>query len=194
MNSLGRLKHHLRRGNLYRRSDLEQWSTSVDRHLRQLVAEGTLQKMSQGLYYFPKETDFGLAPPDEYSLVRAFLKDDDFLIFSFNDYNSLGVGTTQLYNKRMVYNHKRHGEFELGSRKFFFHMKPKFPKKLSSEFLLVDLVNNLDLLAEDCEAVLRNVKAKAMEANQGNLKRIVATFGGVKAKKFFLTILEDQSK
>lgn len=194
MNSLERLKRHLKRGNVYRRSDLGQWSTSVDRHLKQLTDDRALQKMSHGLYHFPKKTDFGLAPPDESTLVRAFLKDEDFLIFSFNDYNSLGVGTTQLYNKRMVYNHKRHGEFELGGRKFYFHIKPKFPKKLTPEYLLVDLVNNLDLLAEDCEVVLRNVKAKAREANQGNLKRIVTTFGGAKAKKFFLPILEDQTK
>jgi hypothetical protein len=28
--------------------------------------------------------------------------------------NSVGVGTTQLYDKTVVYNHKRHGNFSLG--------------------------------------------------------------------------------
>lgn len=190
MNTLCKLKSRLRRGHVYRRSDLEQWSNTVDRHLKQLVTEGTLQKMSQGLYYYPKETVFGAAPPEESALVRTFLKDDDFLITSPNAYNTLDVGTTQLYNRRVVYNHKRHGAFELGGRKFFFHMKPKFPKKLSLEFLLVDLVNNLDTLAEDKEAVLRKAKEKAGKLDLVKLKRVVSSYGGVKAKKVFSSILE----
>lgn len=190
MDSLKKLKNQLRRGNVYRRADLERWSNAVDRHLSQLTEDGTLQKLSQGLYYYPKETVFGSVPPGESALVRTFLKDGDFLITSPNSYNSLGVGTTQLYNKRVVYNHKRHGEFELGGRKFFFHMKPKFPKKLSKEFLLVDLVNNVDSLAEDRELVLENVVKNAGTLDKKKLKRAVQEFGGVKAKKLLLPLLE----
>lgn len=190
METLNNLKRHLRRGQVYRRSDLERWSSSIDRHLKQLVTEGTLQKMSQGVYYYPKETVFGSAPPDETNLVRSFLKDDAFLITSPNAYNALEIGTTQLYNKRVVYNHKRHGEFELGGRKFFFHMKPKFPRKLSPEFLLVDLINNLDTLAEDKEAVLLKAKEKAARLDPVKLKRNVTAYGGIKAKKVFSPILE----
>lgn len=192
MSTLSTLKRHLRRGNVYRRADLERWSTAVDRHLNQLVEDGTFQKLSHGLYYYPKETVFGPTPPEEAILVRSFLKDDDFLITSPNAYNSLGVGTTQLYNKRVVYNHKRHGEFELGGRKFFFHAKPKFPKKLSEEFLLVDLVNNLDTLAEDKEMVLSKAKEKAGKLDLAKLKRTVSAYGGAKAKKVFSSILEGQ--
>lgn len=192
MDTLRKLKRHLRRGSVYRRSDLERWSSSVDRHLKQLLTEGTLQKMSQGVYYYPKETVFGVAPPEESALVRSFLKDDEFLITSPNAYNSLEVGTTQLYNKRVVYNHKRHGEFDLGGRKFFFHMKPKFPKSLSPEFLLVDLVNNLDTLAEDKEMVLSKAKEKAGKLDLAKLKRTVSAYGGAKAKKVFSSVLEAQ--
>lgn len=192
MNTLNKLKKHLRRGNVYRRADLERWSTAVDRHLGQLVEEGTLQKLSHGLYYYPKESVFGPTPPDEANLVRSFLKDDDFLITSPNAYNSLGVGTTQLYNKRVVYNHKRHGEFELGGRKFFFHSKPKFPKKVTQEFLLVDLVNNLDSLAEDKTDVMRQVLDKAKNMELKKIKRNVSEYGNVRTKKLLSPILENQ--
>ncbi|HAZ26366.1 MAG TPA: hypothetical protein DCY95_18800, partial [Algoriphagus sp.] len=134
----------------------------------------------------------GAAPPDESALVRSFLKDDEFLITSPNAYNALEVGTTQLYNKRVVYNHKRHGEFDLGGRKFFFHMKPRFPKKVTPEFLLVDLINNLDTLAEDKMAVLSRAKERAAKLDPVKLKRIVYTYGGSRAKKVFLPIVEDQ--
>jgi hypothetical protein len=76
--------------------------------------------------------------------VAGFLKDHRFLLASPNAYNALGVGTTQLYDKTVVYNHKRHGQFSLGGRTFDFRQKPSLPKKLTREFLLVDLANNLD--------------------------------------------------
>ncbi len=194
MKTLNKLVRHLRRGSVYRRADLEQWSNAVDRHLGELVKNGTLQKLSHGLYYYPKETVFGLVPPDEAALVRSFLKDDAFLLTSPNAYNTLGVGTTQLYNKRVVYNHKRHGEFELGGRTFFFHLKPRFPKKLTPEFLLVDLVNNLKVLAEDPKEVLSKVKSKAKTMEERKLKKTVKAYGGVKAKKVFGSVFNATEK
>ena len=128
MAQLDELRRHLKRGEVYRRTDLTKWSKSVDRHLEELLEDGTLKKLSQGLYYFPKKSAFGDTPPEEEVLVRGFLKDDRFLLTSPNAYNSLGVGTTQLYNTRTVYNHKRHGQFSLGNRKFNFHLKHHFPK------------------------------------------------------------------
>ncbi len=191
MEKLNTLMKHLRRGQVYRRADLEQWSKAVDRHLGELVENQTLQKLSHGLYYYPKETVFGVVPPEEKALIRSFLKDDEFLLTSPNAYNMLGVGTTQLYNKRTVYNHKRHGEFDLGGRTFFFHLKPRFPKKLTSEFLLVDLVNNLDTLAEDTQKVLSMVKTKAKTMDVKKLKKAVQAYGGVRAKKVLTPVLNN---
>ena len=99
MNALNKLKQHLRPGQVYRRADLLPWSNAVDRHLKQLVEEGTLTKLSGGLYYCPKHTNFGAAPASEEKLVEAFLKDHRFLLTSPNAYNVLGVGSTQLYNE-----------------------------------------------------------------------------------------------
>lgn len=190
MSRLNEVKKHLRPGQVYRRADLEGWSNAVDRHLKQLNREGALVKLSGGMYYCPKPTTFGAAPPDDHALVRAFLKDDRFLLSSPNAYNALGLGTTQLYNETVVYNHKRHGRFTLGNRSFDFRMKPFFPHKLTPEFLLVDLVNNLDRLAEDHDTVLDNVKKKASEMNAQALSHAVRNYGCVRAKKFFAAALE----
>ena len=179
MTKLDELKKHLRPGRAYRRGDLERWSTSIDRHLKQLVEDGTLKKLSGGLYAYPKETVFGPAPAKDNDVVSAFLKDDPFLLASPNAYNSLGVGTTQLYDKTVVYNHKRHGEFQLGGRKFWFRVKPRFPKSLTKEFLLVDLVNNLYQLAETNQEVLERVKSSASKSDGPRLRRAVRDYGNV---------------
>ena len=190
MSQLHQLKRQLKQGRVYRRTELANWSKSVDRHLDELVQDGTLQKLSQGLYYFPKESAFGKTPPDENVLVQSFLNDHRFLLTTPNAYNSLGVGTTQLYNERTVYNHKRHGEFKLGNRTFHFKVKPHFPKKVTQEFLLVDLVNNLDTLAEDGSTVLKKVAEKVAEMDVKKLTHSVAEYGSVRTKKMFAPLLQ----
>jgi len=189
MESVDRLRKKLKPGEVYRRGELASWSSSVDRHIGELVKDGTLQKLSGGLFYYPRQTVFGQAPPDERKLVSGFLKDDEFLLTSPNVYNSLGVGTTQLYNTRVVYNHKRHGKFRLGNQEFDFRVKHRFPSLATPEFLLVDLVNNLNSLAEDKEKVLKNVAQKATGMNKTALKKSVARYGNVGTKKFFAPLL-----
>jgi hypothetical protein len=175
----------LRPGQVYRRADLAAWSKAVDRHLKQALETGALTKQAAGLYYAPKQTAFGAAPPKDDELVATFLNGSRFLLASPNAYNGLGVGTTQLHNKTVVYNHKRHGSFKLGGRTYDFRMKPAFPRKLSPEFLLVDLVNNVDQLGEDRQALLERVKSRLAAADPVRLQTAVRSYGSERAKKFF---------
>jgi hypothetical protein len=192
---LQELKAHLKPGQVYRREDLTRWSNAVDRHLKQLVSDGTLTKLAGGLYSYPKKTVFGKAPAEDDKLVETFLKDRRFLLASPNAYNNLGVGTTQLYDKTVVYNRKRHGDFQLGGRKFAFRVKADFPKTLTKEFLLVDLVNNLDQLAEAKNEVLERVRKRAASLDTRRLQRAVRDYGSVRTKKFFERALKlDESR
>ena len=193
MDSLKTLRKQLKAGKVYRRADLLPYTTSPDRHLAALVKDGSLTKVSQGVYYVPRATVFGTPPPDDKTLVKSFLKDNRFLILSPNMYNMLGIGTTQLYNDRVVYNHKRHGLFELGGLKFRFHRKQDFPAVLTKEFLLVDLVSNLKTLAEDENTLLQNVKRKVAEMDSDKLRKVVDRYGSIKAKKFFAPLLNKPS-
>ena len=194
MNRLKQLEKHLRPGRVYRRADLAKWSKSVDRHARALVEAGVLEKLQNGLYYYPKSSVFGQVPADERELVRTFLKEDDFLLTSPNSYNALGMGTTQLYNTRVVYNHKRHGHFALGGQTFEFRRKPRFPRKMTEEFLLVDLMNNLSELAEDTEALRARAQIKARELNERKLLEAARKYGKVATNKFFESVLMDNDR
>lgn len=177
------LAGELRAGRVYRREDLAQLSNAVDRHLRLLVTSGRLKKLAPGLYYAPKQSSFGPLPPADDQVVSGFLRDKDFLVFSPSAYNTVGLGTTQLYNRTLVYNHKRHGVFRLGNRQFDFRMKPRFPKKLTPEFLYVDLLNNLQELAEDRDAVLRQARSRQSLFDPTRLQRAADSFGSVATRK-----------
>jgi hypothetical protein len=61
---------------------------------------------------------------------------------------------------------------------------------LSPEFLLVDLVNNLDRLAESKAEVLARVKQRATALDAARLRRAAQDYGSVKARKFFADILQ----
>ncbi len=181
--ALARLAGELQAGRVYRREDLASLSTAVDRHLRELVAAGKLKKLAQGLYHAPKQSSFGPLPPADDQVVGGFLRDKEFLVFSLSAYNTVGLGTTQLYNRTLVYNHKRHGVFRLGNRQFDFRMKPRFPKKLTPEFLYVDLLNNLEELAEDRDAILRQARSKLPTFDSVRLQRAAGSFGSMATRK-----------
>ena len=191
MNALDRLRLHLRPGEIYRRAQLVAFSSAVDRHLKQLVDSGELQKLKAGVYYRPKTSTFGEVPPEETKLLEAFLKDTDFLVVSLNAYNAMGVGTTQLYNEKLVYNHKRDGRMALNGQKYYFLKNRKFPKKTSEEFLLVDLVNNLDLLAENTAKLKKLVMEKAFSMDVRKIMKAVKAFGKARTQKIFAELLEN---
>lgn len=178
-----RLAGELQAGRVYRREDLARLSTAVDRHLSELVAMGRLKKLAQGLYHVPEQSSFGPLPPADAQVVGGFLRDQDFLVFSPSAYNSVGLGTTQLYNRTLVYNHKRHGIFKLGNRQFDFRVKPRFPNQLSAEFLFVDLLNNLSELAEDRDAVLHQARKKLQSFEPARLRYATDSFGSMATRK-----------
>ncbi len=191
MSALNELKRRLRPGQVYRRRDLARWSNAVDRHLRQLVDEGRLEKVSGGVYMAPRKTRFGTAPASPEKLVEAFLGADKFLMISPNAYNGLGVGTTQLYNELVVYNRKRDGRMKLDGRTYDFRRRPAFPAKLSEEVLLVDLLHNLDRLAEDKAAVLPRALARARDMDRSRLAKAVREYDSARVRRLLKPVLED---
>jgi hypothetical protein len=183
MGAAAQIADELQVGRVYRRMDIAHLSKSVDRHINQLLSIGMLKKLARGLYYAPRHSRFGPLPPSDEQVVKEFLRDTDFLILSPSSYNTVGLGTTQLYNITLVYNHKRYGVFKLGNRQFHFRVKPRFPKKLTPEFLYVDLLNNLDELAEDRDAVLSQARTKLLAFNPSQLQKALDRYGNMATRK-----------
>lgn len=186
MTSPRQLASHLKPGRVYRRDALLPFSKAIDRDLMSLTNTRVLEKLAAGLYYKPLTSRFGTLPPKDEELVKEFLRDDPFLLYSWNQYNSLGLGLTQLYNRIVVYNRKRHGLFKLGGKTFDFRRPSRgFPHKLTPEFLLVDLINNLNELGEDTELVKAQVKNNIHRFNVMKLALYLKKFGKVATKHFF---------
>ncbi|WP_244475394.1 hypothetical protein [Rhizobium sp. Leaf311] len=65
---------------------------------------------------------------------------------------------------------------------------PTFPKTLTKEFLLIDLVNNLGQLAEDRDQVLASVTERALQGDRTAITRAAKEYGMVRTQKFFNTL------
>jgi hypothetical protein len=177
MKSTEKLKNAMLAGKVYRRKELAGFSTAVDRDLKTLVTAGEVQRLAGGLYYRPCTNPFGVTPPEDREIARAFLKTDDFLLTSYNYFNQLGLGLTQVHNHYMVYNHKRSGSFLLGGKQFKFRLVPAYPHKLSKEFLLVDLLNNLKHLPDSADLVMRNLKSRLGDFDRQAVREQLARYG-----------------
>ena len=183
--AIQRLKKEMKPGQVYRAQDLKAFSNNLTRDLDKLVENKELVRAAPGLYYQPKMTRVGPLPASQEELVRAFLNDGDYLLTSLDDYNPLGLGLTQLYNETIVYNRKRHGRFILDGRKFSFRRPRDFPRKLSKEFLFVDVLNNQTELLEDTTTLKTLLTKKVKEVNQKSLLSAASRYGKVSTKKFF---------
>ena len=144
----------------------------------QLSDDVRKQALASIMRYCAERTDLEIGNLEAVGLLDFILRE-----IAPSAYNAVGLGTTQLYNRTLVYNHKRHGVFRLGNRQFDFRMKPRFPKKLTPEFLYVDLLNNLQELAEDRDAVLRQARSRQSLFDPTRLQRAADSFGSVATRK-----------
>jgi hypothetical protein len=180
---LEQMRSNLKPGMVYRRSEFTSMSSNVDRNLARLVREGHLKKLQNGLYFCPKKTTFGEGLPDEKVLLTKFLNDEHFVVYGPSIFNTLGLGTTQLYNRKVVFNRKRNGEMELGGRRYFFHKWREAPKNLSKEFLLVEMMNRLNDLSEYKGDIMKRLKSRLFDFNIKKLKYALSHYGTLSAQK-----------
>ncbi len=82
----------------------------------------------------------------------------------------------------------------LGNRQFTFERCTNVPRQLSAEFLLVDLVNELGVLAENRDAVLSRIREKAKEMDSKKLSRAISLYGKSSTQKKFQKMLQHAAR
>lgn len=172
----------------YKSKELNRWSSNLSRDLKELEEKNLLTNAGHGIYYQSEKLGSFNLPVDENSLLEKFLNDSKFMTRTYGEYNDLRLGTTQhTPNLVLVYNKKRDGVFTLDGKTYVFKRK-KFPSKNFDEFLLVDMLNNLENLGEDKNFILDNLK-KRWASNFELDKKVILfqakRYGKYWVKKFF---------
>ena len=137
----------LKAGRVYRTRDLSQWTAKPARLARRLVDKGQLEPLAHGLFVHPRRGRFGVVPPTDEQLMRAFLG-GPFVLTGPERWNALGLGTSAAFATQLVYNTKRSGAFTLGGRRFLLQ-RVAFPKHPSPEWFVVDLLQHAEQAVAD---------------------------------------------
>lgn len=128
-------------GRVYRTRDFAAWSANPPRLAKRLVREGALLPLAHGLFAHPKRSRFGVVPPSDQELMRAFLEGAPFVFTGPDRWNALGLGTTAVFVAPLVYNTKRSGTFAFGGRSFVLR-RVAFPDNPPPEWFVVDLIEH----------------------------------------------------
>ncbi len=172
---------------VYRAKELQKYSSNLSRDLKDLVDHGLLGYVGYGLYYRIEKLGELELPPEEESLLSKFLNSKDYVLRTIGDFNSLRLGTTQhTPGLTMVYNSKKSGVFELGKRTYHFKRR-KFPNKNLNEFLLVDMLNNLEKVGVDREEFLTNLRRRWIDLtlDKNEVLKQAQKYGKYWVKKYF---------
>jgi hypothetical protein len=70
-------------------------------------------------------------------------------------------------------------------------LKSSFPKKITREYLLVDLINNLDSLAEDASKAINKLQNTLHSFNTDALMRATQQYGTGKTKRILKSMVRN---
>jgi hypothetical protein len=168
-------------GRVYRTRDLAVWSANPPRLAKRLVNDGALVPLAQGLFACPKRSRFGVVPPSDEELIRAFLDGTPFVFTGPDRWNALGLGSTALFAAPLVYNTKRSGTFELGGRKFVLR-RVAFPESPPVEWFVIDLLEHADQAGTSrADVAMALARALSRDALDGPELREMARRYGTRA-------------
>jgi hypothetical protein len=128
----------LEAGRVYRTRDLAAWGANAPRLAKRLVRDGVLVSLGRGLFVRPKRGRFGVVPPADNEIMRAFLDGTPFVLMGPERWNTLRLGTTAMFAAPLVCNTKRSGTFEIGSRRFILR-RVAFPARPTPDWYVIDL-------------------------------------------------------
>jgi len=173
-----RAKLRLRPGRVLRTRDLLRWGANGPRLAKRLVAEEVLIPLAHGLFACPRRGRFGIVPPSDHEVMRAFLDGTPFIFTGPDQWNALGLRSTAVFAVALVYNTKRSGTFELGGRRFVLR-RVAFPRDPPPEWFVVDLLEHADQAgASRTDVVIALGRALAHRRfDRGRLREMAQRYG-----------------
>lgn len=182
----------LQEGRVYRTEEFRQVDSNPTRLVKRMVDRGRLMPLRHGLYYAPRDSSFGPVPPRENELLRAFFRGKPYLRTGPSTWNALGLGTTMVEARPLVYNTTRSGTVGLAGRLFELH-RTRFPRRAKPEFFVVDLLENRGRAGLDSE-LAHHALVEALKAGRFSgdaLEDMAARFGTQATQTFVRSALDE---
>lgn len=182
-------------GTVYRTAWLRRWGNNPTRLAQKLEARGLVRRLGHGLLYTPRTSRFGEVPPSDEALLDAFLDGTAYVVTGPARWNALGLGSTALFARPLVYNTKRTGTFDLGGRTFELR-RVAFPTDPPPEWFVVDLLRHADAAGVDRRELVdrlhRRVRAGRFDADR--LLDMARRFGGAAEREAVRAATSDAAR
>lgn len=149
-------------GTVYRTAWLRRWDANPTRLAQKLEAKGLARRLGHGLLYAPRHGRFGEVPPSDEALLDAFLDGTPHVVTGPARWNALGLGSTALFVRPLVYNTKRTGTFTVGGRSFDMR-RVAFPDDPPPEWFVVDLLRNAKSAGVEREVLVTRLGKRVRE-------------------------------
>ena len=76
--------------------------TSYYKLLERMYENKEIEKLSKGIYYFPKTSKYGVIPISDNEIISEFTKKNKGMVVGYYLYNKLNL-TTQISKKHIIY-------------------------------------------------------------------------------------------
>lgn len=163
--------------------------------LNELAKKGMIHYYGSGFYFRPDYIGETVIPPALEVVIKKYLGTDKFIFRNISDFNSLGLGLTQVFVTTIVYNEKISGKRQVGRRTVEFK-KMKFPIVNHDEFLVIDFLNNIESTGENILNLLERFESAWTRRVWPLDYVLIYEYGELYGKKWvkeFLRSLKDES-
>ena len=151
--------------------------------LNRLVASNELKRLSKGKYYKPKNSVFGMLPPETTEVVKDLLVKDNKIIgyiTGTNAFSQLGL-TTQISSTILIGTNKYRRPIKRGTNRVAFLLQPNvIAKRDISLYILLDAFRLIQSIpattpSECTEILLANIK-ELSEQEQKRLQKLAMAY------------------
>ena len=151
--------------------------------LNRLVASKQLKRLSKGKYYKPKNSVFGLLPPETTEIVKDLLIKDNKVvgyITGTNAFAQLGL-TTQISSTILIGTNKYRRPIRRGTNKVAFLLQPNTIRKQDvSLYIILDAIRFIQTIpaatpSESIEILMANIKSLS-EQDQARLIKLALAY------------------
>lgn len=151
--------------------------------LNRLVASQQLKRLSKGKYYKPKNSVFGILPPETTEVVKDLLVKDNKVIgyiTGTNAFSQLGL-TTQISSTILIGTNKYRRPLKRGSNRVAFLLQPnEIAKKDIDLYIILDAIRLIKSIpaatpGESIEVLMANIKDLS-EPEQKRLQKLAMVY------------------
>ena len=134
---------------LYRKKlyNLNVSESSFYKLLERMYKAEEIEKLSKGIYYFPKKSKYGVIPISNEEIISVFTSNDEGMVVGYNLYNKLNL-TTQISKKYSIYSSNTSCEVKNIGNVEIKNVNMKFKKEYVVMIEMFEVLQNFNEIQE----------------------------------------------